>query len=339
MPGSGQSPRLAAFRYDTTRALLDGEVRVDGADDVTVSTADALPQIFAAILGGQVDVAELGLTFYLRSLEDERGPIADPELIALPVFPARIFRHSCVFVNTHAGIDGPADLAGRTIGEWGVYGQDSGIWAKGVLTDDYGFDPAAARWVIGGLDAPAAPFGFTRHIRPKGVHIEVVEDRALGELLERGEIDALMASNIPQRYLDGSPNVARLFPDYERVEHDWYRRTGIFPMMHVVVARRDLIAQNPALARRVYDAFDRSRGVAAGRYERARRLQQVTSLLPWTNRLYEDDRAFMGEDWWPYGLAANRTALETFLRYHHEQGLSGRRWTPEEIFAPELLDS
>lgn len=331
--------KLAAFRYDTTRALFDGDVRVDTSADVSLATNDALPELFAAVLRGDTDVSELGLTFYLRSLEDGDGPLAEPDLVALPVFPARVFRHSCVYVNTHAGIDSPDDLAGKTIGEFGVYGQDSGVWAKGILADDYGFDPALSRWVIGGLDRPMPPFEFTRHIRPDGVDVSTVEDRSLGDMLERGEIDALMASNIPQCALDGSPNVARLFPDFEQVERDWYQRTGIFPIMHTVVARRDLLAQSRGLAQQVYDAFTRSKDISVDRYERSRRLQQVTSMLPWTNALFEENRSLLGDDWWPYGITANRSALTTFLRFHHEQGLSSRRWTPEKIFAPDLLDT
>src|SRR5690242_16963593 len=138
-----QTLKVGAFRYDTTRALFDGDVRVEGQNDVALASADTLPPIFAAITNGESDVSELGLTFYLRSLEDAAGPVADPDLIAIPAFPARVFRHSCVFVNTRAGIHSPADLADKTIGEFGVYGQDSGIWAKGILSDDYGFDPAS----------------------------------------------------------------------------------------------------------------------------------------------------------------------------------------------------
>ncbi len=110
-------------------------------------------------------------------------------------------------------------------------------------------------------------------------------------------------------------------------------------MMHTVVARRELITRTPGLAWRVYEAFSRSRDIAADRYQRARRLQQVTSMLPWTNQLFEQNRSLMGDNWWPYGIGANQAALETFLRFHYEQGLSSRRWTPEQIFAPELLDT
>lgn len=338
-----QVVKVATFRYDTTDALFDGTddgaVRFEGPTQVELSTAQTLPEIFASVARGETDVAELGLTFYLRSLERDGVPVLDPALIAIPVFPARVFRHSSVFVNTAAGITSPMDLAGKRVGEFGTYGQDSGIWAKGILADEYGFDPAASRWVIGGLDQPMPPFDFTTLIRPDGVEIDTVEDRALGDMLERGEIDALFTSNVPQCVLDGSPQVARLFGDYETVERDWYQRTGIFPMMHTLVARRDLITQTPGLAQQIYEAFDHAKDIATDRYRHSRRLYQVTSMLPWTNQLFEENRALMGEDWWPYGLSANRIALETFTRFHHEQGLSSRQWALEDIFAPELLDT
>ncbi|MCR6490799.1 4,5-dihydroxyphthalate decarboxylase [Amycolatopsis sp. OK19-0408] len=311
---------IGCYRYDTTRPLFD-------RTDVTVKTAATLPEIFERVLrDAEFDVAELGLTFYLRLLE------SGSPYVALPIFPNRVFRHSCVFVNTRSGITGPEDLVDRTIGEFGTYGQDSGVWAKGILMDEHGFEPARNRWVIGGLDRPAAPFGFTPHPRPEEVSVKPTE-RALGDLLAEGEIDALFSANVPQCVLDGAPDVARLFPDHERVERDYHRRTGIFPIMHVVVIRRELLAR----AREVYGMFAEAATEAAGRYRRDRRLYQVPTMVPWLNALVERNAAQFGEDWWPYGVSANRKTLETYLRYHHEQGLSSRRWPVEEVFA--LLDT
>jgi hypothetical protein len=313
--------RIGVFRSDTTRALVDGDARV--------STAATMPEIFEGMLRHRAyDVAELGLTFLLRALEQ------GDDLVALPVFPTRVFRHSCVFVGAGSGITGPADLVGRRIGEFGVYGQDSGVWIKGVLVDEHGFRPEDNEWVIGGLDRPAPPFGFTTHPHP--VPVEVVEDRALSAMLESGEIDALFTANVPQPYLDGSPRITRLFPDHVRVERDWFRRTGIFPMMHALVARR---GTDPAALREVYDTFLAAKDAAAEQYRHDARWYHVQHMLPWTNALFEEDQRLLGRDWWPYGIAANRHALDTYLRYHHEQGLSRRRWTVEEVFAPDLLDT
>ncbi|GLY34150.1 4,5-dihydroxyphthalate decarboxylase [Amycolatopsis sp. NBRC 101858] len=326
--------RIGSFRYDNTEALFDGSVTVAGAGSTTMSTAATLPEIFGRLAREEVEVSEFGLTFFLRAL-DQGVP-----LVAIPAFPVRLFRHSAVFVHAGSGITGPADLVGKTIGEFGVYGQDPGVWMKGILADEHGFKPEANRWVIGGLDHPAPPFEFTSHPHPDGLDITTApEGRALSGMLESGEIDALFTANVPQPFLDGSPNITRLFPDYETVERDYYRRTGNFPIMHTVVARRDLLAANPGLARAVYTAFDDAKEAGADRYRKFRRLYEAPVMLPWANALMEENDRLFGEDWWPYGVSANRSELDTFLRYHHEQGLSKRRWTVEEIFAPELLDT
>ncbi|HWC82976.1 MAG TPA: 4,5-dihydroxyphthalate decarboxylase [Pseudonocardiaceae bacterium] len=325
---------IGVFNYDSTRALFDGAVGFSGLN-VTLHTGATLPEIFAKTLrGNEYDIGELGLTFHLRGLA------AGSDLVALPVFTARVFRHSCVWVNADSGITGPKDLVDRTIGEFGVYGQDSGVWAKGVLMDEYGFEPARNRWVIGGLDRPAAPFEFTGHPHPADVEVTATpEGRSLGEMLAAGEIDALFTANIPQVVLDGATNIRPLFPDAEDVERDYYRRTGIFPIMHTVVAPRGLLAAHPGLARTVYNGFLAAKEFTADRYRAARRLYGVTILMPWMRGLLERDQELLGADWWPYGIEANRTTLETFLRYHHEQGLSSTRPTIEEVFAEELLDT
>jgi hypothetical protein len=327
---------IGCYRYDTTRSLFDGSVTAAGFD-TTMRTAATLPEIFEGMIRGHdYDVAELGLTFYLRLLE------AGSPFVALPVFPNRVFRHSCVFVNTGSGITEPADLAGKTVGEFGIYGQDSGVWAKGVLMDEYGFKPGQCRWVIGGLEYPAPPFDFVPHPHPHphpaDVDVTVApEGKTLNAMLDAGEIDALFTANVPQCVLDGSPNVTRLFPDFEPLERDYHRRTGIFPIMHTVVVRRDLLRERPGLARSVYDAFSAAKDAAADRYRQGRRLYEVQTMLPWTNALVERNREQFPEDWWPYGVSANRATLDTCLRYHFEQGLTGKRWQIDEIFAPELL--
>jgi 4,5-dihydroxyphthalate decarboxylase len=328
--------KINCFRYETTRALFDGTVTIDDVE-AEMHTAPTLPEIFEPMLRrNEFDVSELGLTFYLRTLDHNSGS----SFIALPIFPNRVFRHSCVFVNSSSGITSPADLAGKTIGEFGIYGQDSGVWAKGILMDEYGFRPEQSRWIIGGLDRSMPPFDFVAHPRPADVDIAVAaDDQALGPMLESGEIDALFSANVPQCFLDGSPHVARLFPDFEPVERDYFQRTGIFPMMHTVVITRELLDARPELGHGVYRAFLRAKDVAAEQYRQARRLYEVTSMVPWMNTLFERNRELFADDWWPYGVSQNRTALDTYLRYHFEQSLSARQWTVEEIFAPGLLST
>ncbi len=289
------------FRYDTTRALFDATATVDGSA-LTMHTAATLPEIFERTIRDRgYDIAELGLTFYLRLLD------AGLPYVALPIFPNRVFRHSCVFVNADAGITRPAQLAGRTIGEFGTYGQDSGVWAKGILADEYGFHPERSRWVIGGLDKPMAPFDFIPHPHPAGVDVTAAPEGAcLSAMLDAGEIDALFSANVPQCVLDGSPDVARLFPDAELLEREYHRRTGIFPIMHVIVVRRDLLRERPGLAREIFRVFNEAKDTAAEYYRCNRRLYEVQTMVPWFNALVERNAEQFGDDWWPYGIAANR---------------------------------
>lgn len=321
---------IAGYRYDTTRALFDGSVAVDGVD-ATMHTGATLPEIFERMMRRrEFTVAELGLTFYLRMLDT-----GDCPFIALPVFPNRVFRHSCVFVNVHSGIERPEDLVGRRIGEFGTYGQDSGVWAKGILSDDHGFAPERNEWVIGGLDHPMAPFDFIPHPHPSGVRVTPAPDgTTLNQVIESGEIDALFTANVPRCVLDGSPNVRRLFVDHETVERDYHRRTGIFPIMHAVVVERDFLDAHPEAVRSVYRAFVEAKDARMQQYRHDRLLYEVTTMVPWMNALIERNLSCFDDDWWPYGIADNRHAIDTYLRYHHEQGLSSRRWTIEEIFAP-----
>ena len=277
---------IGVFRYDTTNALFDGSVTVDGAA-VAMKTGATLPEIFERLIsGGEFGAAELGMTFYLRTLE------LDAPFVAIPVFPNRVFRHSSVFVSAASGITGPGDLDGKTIGEFGVYGQDPGVWIKGILMDEYGFRPERNRWVIGGLDRPAPPFGFISHPHPADVEVTTApEGRTLSAMLVAGELDALFTANVPQPFLDGSPHVKRLFPDFEAAERDYYRRTGIFPMMHTVVLRRDLLDARPGLDRAVYQAFVDAKEAGAGRYRQVRRLYEAPVMVPWMNALFEDRKS------------------------------------------------
>jgi 4,5-dihydroxyphthalate decarboxylase len=326
--------RVGGFRYDTTEALFNGSVTVHGVDSATMSTGATLPDIFTRFVKEETDVSEFGLTFLLRAL-DEGAPY-----VVIPAFPCRAFRHSAIFVNTSSGITGPADLVGKTIGEFGVYGQDPGVWMKGILAEEYGFRPESNKWVIGGLDHAIPPFTFTTHPHPDGVDMTTApEGRTLSDMLETGEIDALFTANVPRPFLAGSANIGRLFPDYEPLERDYYRRTGNFPIMHAVVARRELLDANPGLARALYTAFLDAKEAGAERYRRFRYLYETPVMVPWLNPLMERNDELLGTDWWPYGVSANRTALDTFLRYHYEQGVSKRRWTVDEIVSPDLLDT
>jgi len=324
---------FAYWNYDRTRALTDGSVRIDGVD-LTYRSDVIVSDIFERMVRQrEFDVSELGLTFYLRTLD-----LDDPPFIAIPVFPNRFFRHASVFINKASGITSPQDLAGKTVGELLTYGHDAGVWAKGILADDFGLTPDRCRWIIGGTDRPQAPHDFIPQPHPANVDVAAAPaGKALGPMLESGEIDALFSAIVPQCMLKHSPKVGRLFEPYEPVEREYFARTAIFPIMHTVVIRKDVHQAHPGLALAIYKGFCEAKDVATKGYLGATMFQQAPTMIPWLSQLMDENRRLMGDDWWPYGVEANRKTVDTFLRYHFEQGLSKKRLTCEDIFVTELL--
>ncbi|WP_433580367.1 4,5-dihydroxyphthalate decarboxylase [Nocardia brasiliensis] len=325
--------KLGVYRYEHTEPLFDGRVTIDGVD-ATLDTSPLISDVFQRMAQGGLDIAEYGLTYFLRSFD-----LPDSPFLALPIFPNRNFRHSSLFVNVDSGIERPEDLAGKSVGEFALYGSDPGVWMKGVLADEFGVTPEKIDWVIGGTDHPIPAFDWIPQPVPDGVRVRHAEDgQTLAALLEAGEIDALLSVDVPQSVLDGSTKkIRRLFVDYEAVERDYYRRTGIFPMMHVVAIRREL-AEKPGLPESIYRAFSQAKGIVQNHYRANAAKQHMAVITPWFSELFAENRALLGEDWWPYGLDANRKAVDTFLRYHHEQGLSQRLLTSEDIFVPSSSD-
>jgi hypothetical protein len=325
--------RFGFWDYDRTRALADRTVKIEGVD-ATFHSARIVSEIFERMIRKrEFDVSELGMTYYLRTLDFD-----EPPFIAIPVFPNRCFRHSAIYINTASGIKRPEDLAGKTVGEFALFGHDAGVWPKGILSDEYGVRQDQCRWIVGGLDFPMEPIDFVPHPHPANVAVESAPKGAdLGAMLAAGQIDALISANVPKCILDKSPKVAQLFDDYRSTERDYFKRTRIFPIMHAVVIRRDLLVQYPWLARAIYKGFCDAKDVAMEQYRKGQIFHNVNIMLPWFSELIDEDRHVLGDDWWPYGVEANRKAVDAFLRYHFEQGLSKRRLTCEDIFVPELL--
>ena len=326
---------IAFWNYDRTRALSDGRVKIEGVE-ARYHTARIVPQIFEAMIRRRAyDVSELGLTYFLRTFADGASPF-----LALPVFPNRCFRHSAIYVGADSGIERPEDLVGRTIGELALDGPDAGVMPKGILMDEFGFRPERNRWIVGGIDFPMDPVDFVRQPHPAEVEVTMAEKGTdLGVLLEAGKIDALISADVPRCVLDGSPKVRRLFPDYEAVERDYYRRTGVFPIMHAVVVTRELAEREPDVVRAVYQAFCEAKAIMVEKLAQGMTFNSGAVMVPWLTGLLARNRELLGADWWPYGLAANRSAVDAVLRYHHEQGLTDRRFTAEEVFVPYLLDT
>jgi 4,5-dihydroxyphthalate decarboxylase len=287
------------------------------------------------IRGRAYDVSELGMTYFLRTLRGAESPF-----LAIPVFLVRSFRHNAIYINKASGIVRPQDLAGKRIGELGVYGHDAGVMPKGILSDEYGVKADQCRWIVGSIDFPMDPVDFVEQPVPPGVEVEWAGKGAdLGEMLENGEIDALISADIPRCVLAKSPKVGRLFEDYESVERDYYRRTGIFPIMHAVVVKRELALERPDVVRAVYEGFREAKDKMAEQYVKGMTFNNMTVMIPWLTKRIGEDRDLLGDDWWPYGIKANRPALDAILRYHHEQGITDRRFRVEDVFAPCLMDT
>ncbi len=324
---------IAFWNYDRTRALADGTVKIDGVD-ARFHTARIVPEIFGSMIRDRAyDVSELGLTYFLRTMDFD-----DPPFLAIPVFPNRAFRHSAVYVNKASGIRRPEDLAGKTVGELALYGHDAGVMPKGMLSEEYGVTPDQCRWIIGGIDFPMKPIDYVPQPHPGNVEVMwAAEGADLGEMLESGEIDALISADIPKCVLQKSPKVGQLFEQFAATERDYYRRTGIFPIMHTVVVKKQLVIERPDIVKAVYEGFCEAKDAMTGQLVHGMTFNNMATMVPWLSKLIGENRELLGDDWWPYGLEANRKALDTYLRYHFEQGLSKRRMTCEDIFVPALL--
>ena len=332
---TGTKLDIAFWNYDRTRALADSTVRIEGVD-ARFHTARIVPEIFGSMIRDRAyDVSELGLTYFLRTMDFD-----DPPFLAIPVFPNRAFRHSAIYVNTSKGIRRPEDLAGKRIGELALYGHDAGIMPKGMLSDEHGVTPDQCRWIVGGIDFPMQPIDYVPQPHPGSTDVTwVAGDADLGKMLEAGEIDALISADVPECVLRKSPEVTRLFENYEAVERGYYRRTGIFPIMHTVAVKKELAADHPEIIKAVYEGFCGAKDAMAGQLVKGMTFNNMATMVPWLNKLISENRDLLGDDWWPYGIKANRKALDAYLRYHFEQGISKRRMTCEDIFVPGLLDT
>jgi 4,5-dihydroxyphthalate decarboxylase len=317
---------LACWDYDRTRALMDGSVAPDGIELVYLNQP-VEETFFRMLRYREYDCSEMSLSSYVASLNSD-----NPPFIAIPVFPSRFFRHSCIFISAKSGIRQPADLKGKRIGV-PEYQMTAPVWIRGILSDDYGVKVTDVEHFSGGEEQPGRDEKQKIDLPPSIRLKPIAHDKTLSAMLAAGELDALVTARAPSTFPKA---VNRLFPDYMEQEKAYYKRTKIFPIMHTVVIRRDVYAKNPWVAQALYKAFVASKKVA---YEMYAQTAAMPSMLPWTSAAADEARSEMGEDWWPYGLEPNRHVLETFLRYHHEQGLSKRLLTPEELFAPEAMES
>lgn len=319
---------VAFWNYDRTLPLADGRVRVDGWDlrCQVLRPQELFPRAFGK---AEFDVAELSLSRYAMLCAAGGSAYS-----AIPVFPSRTFRHASIYVRADRGIKRPQDLKGRTIG-LNNYDDTAAVVVRGMLRDDYGLGVSDVTWCIGDLESGQAP-RVAPPALPAFVKTVVAEGKTLDGMLSEGSLDALISIVPPPCFRNGHAQVTRLFSSWRAAERDWYARTRHFPIMHLVGIRRTLLERHAGLARALYEAFCRAKDLAVAELEN---LQAPKVMLPWAAVELAETRELLGADYWPYGLAANRAALERQLRYSLEDGLLLQPLSPEVLFAPDLLET
>ncbi len=319
---------VAVRDYDRTRPLTDGQVAIDGVDPVFMAL-DPEEIFFRAFRHAEFDICELSLSSF--TVKTAQG---DCPYVGVPAFVSRAFRHTSIYVRTDR-IKKPADLKGKKIGV-PEYQLTANVWARAILEDDHGVKPSDIHWIRGGLEEAGRPEKIAITL-PKDVKLEnAPEGRTLSAMLEAGEIDGFIGPRVPSCFERGAPHVGWLFADPVAAAKDYFKRTGIFPIMHIVGVRREIVEQQPWLPAAVLKAFERAKVIAL---ERLSDTSSTKVTLPFVEERLMEARALMGRDFWSYGVAPNRKTLETFLRHHHAQGLSSRLVTVEELFHPATFET
>lgn len=314
---------VALSGYDHVRDLQSGAVAVEGVD-LTVLTLPVEEIFFRFLRYREWHVSELSLAKYVALRAS-----GDTTLSAIPVFPSRVCRHSSIFVR-RGGPSDPKDLAGGRLGipEWA---QTAAVYTRALLQHEWGIGLSDVSWYQAGVNMPGRQEKVA--VRPPaGVSLTAVPDRSLGEMLLAGDLDAVLSAHPPDGF--GNGEIVRLLPDYQPLEREYVARTGIFPIMHLMVIRSDVLASAPWVAANLLTAFEEAKDRSL------ERLSEMTASrvpLPWVPALVEDMRGLLGPDPWPYGVEANRVTLEAFTRWAHEQGVASRLLEPEELFAPQVL--
>ena len=315
-----QTVTIGCRDYDHTRALADGRVKIDGVNLKFVNISPP-SQIFLRMLHDEeFDASEMSLSNYMIALGK-----GDQRFVAIPVFPSRVFRHAYVWVNTRSGIQKPRDLKGKRIGI-ADYSMTALLFVRGFLQHEYGVMPQDVHWYRRRSEHVAIEI-------PPGIRIDNIgKDQSLDDLLEAGDLDAVALTSPPRGFLAGLPDIKRLFPDSRAVEAEYYRRTKIFPIMHMVVIRRAIYEKDPSLSVRLAETFETAKRLAFEGYA------EGLSCLPWVHLDLEYARQVLGSDVYPYGMKRNLATLEAATLYSNEQGLTNRRFSVKELFPPETWE-
>ena len=317
---------MAIPEYDHTRDVVSGRVPVEGID-LTCLIYPVEEIFYRFIVYKEFDVAEISFAKYSALIAQ-----GNTDFFALPIFPSRVFRHSSLYVRDGGPIKKITDLKGRKVGipEWA---QTAAVYSRGFLQDQYGIELSSIHWVQAGVNQPGRIEKVDLKL-PKGVEITRIADKSLNEMLLSGEIDAALVARAPDAFVKGDPKIRRLFDDFVDVEIDYYKRTKIFPIMHVLVIKKEVYEKNSWIPRSLYKAFCEAKDLAIKNMHIS---NTMACTLPWLPYEREQLREIFGPDWWPYGVEANRHALESLIRYMGEQGLLARKLGVDELFAPNVV--
>lgn len=320
---------LACCNYDRTQALLDGRVAIEGCDVVAVALEPE--ELFHRAFSTQdFDVTELSFSSTMITTARGTSPY-----VAIPAFVSRLFRHSAIYIRKDRGIERPQDLKGRTIGV-PEYQMTAAVWVRGLLADEYGVQASDIRWRNGGLEQPGRRERTPIQL-PSTIELQAIPPgESLSGLLARGELDAIVAAREPSCFRNGQPEIGRLFPDYRRAEEAYFRKTRMFPIMHLVGIRRSLVERHPWLAASVYKAFVQAKQICL---QELAQIGHLHATLPWLVPELEATKALMGDDYWRYGVAENQPEIEALIRYGREQGLVEQPLAPRDLFAAGTLDN
>jgi 4,5-dihydroxyphthalate decarboxylase len=320
---------VAVGNYDRMRPLVDGEVQIDGVEPIFM-LQEPEEIFFRAFRHADYDICELSMSSYSVKTAAGTSPY-----IGVPIFPSRAFRHTSIYVRNDRGIETPADLRGKKIGV-PEYQLTANVWARMFLEEDFGLKPSDVTWVRGGYEEAGRVEKITLNL-PADVRLEnAPEGATISGLLASGEIDAVMGPRAPSCFDKGHPNIKYLFSDPQAAASEWYKRTRLFPIMHLLGIRRTLAEQHPWLPGAVAKAFEKSKAVALAKL---RDTSATKITLPFVEEQLKAARQLMGDDFWPYGFEANRHVLQRFLERHHLEGLSSRLLKPEDLFHPASLES
>jgi 4,5-dihydroxyphthalate decarboxylase len=320
---------VAVGDYDRVRPLIDGTVAIDGVAPVFMAL-EPEEIFFRAFRHVEFDIAELSLSSF--ALRSARG---DNPYVGVPVFPSRAFRHSGIYIRTDRGIRAPADLKGRKVG-LAEYQLTANVWIRAFLEDDFGVEPQSIHWVRGGVETPGRQEKISIAL-PQGVTItEAPAGRSLSDLLLAGEIDAAIGPRTPSAMAVANSKIGWLFPDPRSAAVESYKRTGNFPIMHLIGVRKGLAESHPWLPAAVLKAFEQAKRVAL---DKLADTSASKVMLPFIDQALQEAKDLMGTDFWPYGVSSNRACLEYFLAQHHKQGLSDRQVAVSELFHPATFET